>query len=205
MLLRKAFAPVALLAVVLLAACGSTSTASNTNTPSPSSSPSTQASPTQTTVDPCQVVTQAEASQLAGTTYGAGKEDTTSGGAKICWYGAQTLNVFQVLVATASSAAAAQAQWDQEKSQVQAQLEKASAVPGLTITINISDTSLSGADRAAVGTITETYNGHTISGSAIYLLKGPIFFAMVDLVVGHAAPTSAAMEAEAQIALRRLP
>jgi hypothetical protein len=158
-----------------------------------------------TTTDPCQVVTQSEASQLAGTSYGAGKEDTTPSGSKICWYGWQTLNVFQVLVATSPSATAAQAEWDQEKSQVQTQLQKASTVPGLIVTVNISDTTLSGADRAAVGTVNESYHGHTISASALYLLKGAVFLAIVDLVVDHPAPSSAAMESEGQTALGRLP
>ena len=159
----------------------------------------------QTTTDPCQVVTQSEASQLAGTSYGAGKEDTTAGGSKICWYGWQTLNVFQVLVATAPSATAAQAEWDQEKSQVQTQLQKASTVPGLTVTINISETTVPGADRAAVGTVNSSYHGHTISVTAIYLLKGAIFLAIVDLVVDHPAPTGTAMQSEGQTALGRLP
>ena len=204
---RKAVGLASSLAILVLGACASTSTASNTNAPvaQASASPSAQRSAVQTTTDPCQVVTQSEASQLAGTSYGAGTEDTTAGGSKICWYGAQTLNVFEVLVATAPSATAAKAEWDQEKSQVQTQLQKASSVPGLTFTINISDTTLSGADRAAVGTFSETYQGHTISASALYLLKGAIFLAIVDLVVDHPAPITTAMESEGQTALGRLP
>jgi len=158
------------------------------------------------TLDPCQIVTSAEASKLASASYGAGKEDTTQGGGKICWYGAQTLNVLEVLVAVASDPATAQAQWSQEEAQVQSQLQQAlQYAPGVTVSFNLSDTSLSGADRAAVGTFSETFSGHPISGSGIYVLKGATFFAIVDLVVGQAAPSSTAMEGQAQTVLGRLP
>ncbi|MGA7910131.1 MAG: hypothetical protein WCC30_01070 [Candidatus Dormiibacterota bacterium] len=196
-------------AALLVAACGSAPTAAN-NTPALSSSTaaasaSPSASAVATTTDPCQVVTQSEASTLAGTTYGTSKEETTSGGGKICWYGAGTLNVFEVFVGTASSAAVAQSQWDTEKSEIVTQLAKQTNVPGLTLTINESDTSLSGADRAAVGTLSETYGGHTFSASALYALKGATFLAIVDLVVDHPAPATSAMEAQGQTALARLP
>jgi hypothetical protein len=205
---RKVVGLAASAAILVLAGCGSTSTASNTS-PTPSAqasgSPVAEASAVPTTTDPCQLVTQSEASQLAGTSYNAGMEDTTSGGGKICWYGAQTVNVFEVLVATASSAAAAQAQWDSEKSQVSAALQKASSAPGVTVNINVTDTSLSGADRAAVGTFSESGSGHTIAATALYVLKGPVFLAIVDLLVDHAPPTTTAMESEGQTALGRLP
>ena len=199
---RTTFGLIAALAALLLAGCGS-STTSATGTPSASASPSSQATPA--TTDPCQLVTGAEASQLAGTSYGAGKEETTSGGGKVCWYGAQTVNVFEVIIAVASSPSAAQAQWDQEKSMVESQLQQATSEPGLKVSFNIADTSIAGADRAAVGTFTESLGGHTISGTAVYLLKGSAFFAMTDLVLDHPAPTTDAMKAQAQVVIGRLP
>lgn len=190
----------------MLAACASSSTATTTNnTPVAQASPSAQASATATTLDPCQVVTQSEASQLAGTTYAPGTLDTTSAGAKICWYGAQTKNVFEVLVAQAASATAAQAGWDQQKNKVLASVNKATNVPGVSLSVNIADTSITGADRAAAGTMSTTIGGHTLAGSAVYLLKGAIFVAIVDLLLDHSAPAVSAMEAEAVTAVSRLP
>jgi hypothetical protein len=210
---HKVFGLAASLAVLVLAACASSSTATNNNTPpastsqgaQASSSPSASASAATTTLNPCQVVTQSEASQLASTSYAAGTLDTTQSGSQICWYGAQTRNVFEVLVAQASSASAAQSGWDQEKTKVLSSLNKATNVPGVSLTVNISDTSIAGADRAAAGTMSFSIGGHALAGSGVYLLKGATFVAIVNLVLDHAAPTVAAMEAEAQTALGRVP
>ncbi len=160
-----------------------------------------------TTTDPCQVVTQSEASQLTSTSFGPGKEETTSNGSgKLCWYGAQTTDVFEVFITTASSAATAQAQWDAEKANVQSELTKATSAPGVTFSANINDTTLAGADRAASGTLTASYNGHTIAGSVLYMLKGAVFCGIVDIRVdGQAPPSISAMEAQGQTSLGRLP
>lgn len=192
------------LAILTLAACGSTSTAGSTPTPSTSAKASPTVAGPPVAVDPCQVVTQTEASQLAGTTYASSKETTTANG-KYCVYGAQTLNVFDVFVVTASNAAAAQSAWDQEKSQVTNELQQQATSSGLNFTVNITDTSMSGADRAASGTWTGTISGHTFAGSALYFLKGPYFVGIVDIVVDHPAPTVAAMEAQGQTSIGRLP
>src|SRR5260370_40340118 len=108
---RKAVGLASSLAMLVLGACASTGTVSNTNPPvaKASASPSAQRSAVQTTTDPCQVVTQSEASQLAGTSYGAGKEDSTPGGSKICWNGWQPLEDYHVHLATAPSTTATQA------------------------------------------------------------------------------------------------
>lgn len=191
--------------VLVLAACGSTSTA-ETSSPTPSAKASPSAAGTPTAIDPCQLVTQSEASQLAGTTYTSSKEDTaSSGGAKLCWYGAQTLNIFEVLVATASSASVAQSQWDQEKSQVTSELQKEAATPGVTLNVNVVDTTLAGTDRAASGTFSGSVSGHTFAGTAVYFLKGVYFVAIVDLVVDRNPPAVAAMEAQGNTTAGRLP
>ncbi|HEV2218097.1 MAG TPA: hypothetical protein VGV88_11050 [Candidatus Dormibacteraeota bacterium] len=205
---RKSVGLAASLAFLALTACASSSTTVSTS-PTPAASPLAKASPsaagTPTAVDPCQVLTQSEASTLAGTTYASSKQETTSGGAKLCVYGAQTLNVFEVLVATATSATVAQSQWDQEKAQVTSELQKGAATPGLTFTANVSDTTLAGADRAASGTFSGTISGHTLAGTALYFLKGVYFVAIVDIVVDHTPPALAAMEAQGQTSLGRLP
>jgi hypothetical protein len=204
----------ALIGLVLSAgaACGGSTTA-GTSTPTPvSATPSSQQTPSSqptsvaTTTDPCQVVTVSDASTLTGVSYGPGREETTSGGGKICIYGYQTLNVFEVLVGVAPSAASAQAQWASEESTAQAALNKAfTQVPGLKVSLNAGDVTIAGADKAAIATSSATYSGHAFNAAAVYLLKGPIFLTFSDLVLDHPAPSTSAMEKEAQTALGNLP
>jgi hypothetical protein len=120
-------------------------------------------------------------------------------------YGAQTLDVFEVLVATAATPAAAQAAWDQERSQVTAELQKQAAVPGVNFTVNVADASISGADRAATGTFSGTLSGHTFAGTALYCLKGVYYAAITDLVVDRQPPSISAIEAQGTTAIGRLP
>jgi len=206
---------VVLVALVVGACSASTSTSTATGTPAPASTPaptvtpvptSTPAPTTQapspslatgipTTLDPCQLVTSQEASQLAGTSYGAGVEGTTSGGGKTCIYGGQTLNVFNVIVGQAPDVATAQA----GKAAAEAQIQKL-ATKGLLFTELPNF-----ADGAAyfVGGI--TVSGQTINASAIYVLQGTIFFGFSDEALSHPTPTSAALQAQAQTILGRLP
>ncbi len=205
-MLRKSFGLIGGLALILIAGCASSNspTANTSPAPTAAASPSATASPTGTT-DPCQLVTAAEASSLAGASYGAGLKQANTGGSNTCIYGFQTLNVFMVTVAIASDAGTAQAEWAQEETQAQAQMLKGASVPGVTVNISTSDFSLTGADRAAVGTGTASLGGHTIAGAAVYALKGPIFFTFSDLTVDHPAPTSTAMQGQAQTVVTRLP
>ena len=185
------------------------STPTTTPTPSATTAPTASATTAQsaapTSLDPCQLVTATEASSLAGASFPAGTEGTTSGGGRTCVYGAQTTNVFSVLVAQAPDAATAQADWTQEEAKAQSTLEK--GVPsGVTVSLNLSDVSnVAGADRAAVGTGSATISGETIHGSVIYLLKGAAFVYFGDLVLGKAAPATADMEAQATTTLGRVP
>ncbi len=167
-------------------------------------SASTAASGVPVAVDPCQVVTQSEASKLAGVSYGAGKSETLSGGSKMCTYGAQTTDVFNVVVAQASSPAAAQADWAQEQAKAQAEMKKA-VPPGVNFSLKLNDTSVAGADKAATATVNESISGVTLEISAIYLLKGPTFVSFSDLTVGHTAPSASDLETQAQVSLGRVP
>jgi hypothetical protein len=64
--------------------------------------------------------------------------------------------------------------------------------PGLNAKLSVTDVSgLAGADRAAIATYNTTISGQAVGISAIYVLKGAIFFTFSDLVVGQAAPASA--------------
>jgi hypothetical protein len=133
-------------------------------------------------------------------------EETVSGGGQICVYGYQTLNVFEVLIATAPSAESAQAQWAEEESKVQAILNQSiSQAQGLNVSLSVNDVTITAADKAAVGTASATYAGRTFSAAAVYLLKGPVFLSFSDLAVNHPAPSASAMQTEAQTALGRLP
>ncbi len=204
-------------AAVLLAACSGspTPTATPASSPpeaSPTAAPLSTPLPTSAAeatsapiaVDPCQLVTASEASALAGSSFGSGKESTTSGGAKICTYGAATTAVVMVIVAQASDAATAQTNWAQEEAQAQAQL-KQGMPSGANATFDVKDVSVTGADRAAVATATATFGGVTIGISAIYVLKGATFFTFSDLVLGHAAAAEGALEAQATVTLGRVP
>ncbi|MGE5291457.1 MAG: hypothetical protein ACM3ML_30495 [Micromonosporaceae bacterium] len=148
-------------------------------------------------------MTAAEASSLAGATYGAGREETFSGSGKGCVYGYQTLNVFTVEVAQSSSAATAQADFSQEQARAQEALKKLGP-SGVSLHLSAGPVPNLG-DRAARVTGSATLNGQTLGVSGIYVLKGTIFFAFQDVQLGSNAPSAAAMEAEARTVLSRLP
>jgi len=153
-------------------------------------------------VDPCQLVTASEASALAGANFDTG---TYSDNGSTCIYGAQTVNVFMITAAQATDADTAQADWAQDEAKVQS--VSGSSVPaGITVNFNVNDVNdLAGADRAATGQMSLAGQGHAISGSAFYLLKGATFVGFSDLQVGTGAPSSDAMESQAATVLSRLP
>ena len=195
-------------AAALLAACGSSgTTAQTTSTPPAEITPRATASPTPVTIDPCQLVTSGEASQLAGVSFATGREETTpDNGGRTCVYGYQTRNVFTVVVNVAPDAATAQADWSQAEAQAQTYLQQiVSQAGGPAIQVSVSDVSITGADKAAVGTFAEPINGVTIAGSAVYALKGKIFFTFSDLLLGAAPPSTSSMQAQAAIVIGRLP
>ncbi|HEX5241524.1 MAG TPA: hypothetical protein VFW20_11060 [Candidatus Limnocylindrales bacterium] len=199
-------------AAIILGACnsaaspvGSTGTTASQPVPTEASTPTAAASEPEsslpevtavpTAIDPCQVVTQSEASALAGTSFGAGEETTTSGNAKICTYGSQTLNVLNVDVALAPDQATIAA----GEAEVESQLQQ-SVSEGLT------KTDLTGiGDKAVYLAASQTISGQTVSVAAIYVVKGLTFLAISDVVAGSPAPTLAALQAQATTSLSRLP
>jgi hypothetical protein len=203
---RPTIALVAGLSLALLAACSASTSTSGGPTVSASPTASVSAStptisaselPTgvPTTLDPCQLVTSQEASQLSGASYGAGVEGTTSGNGKTCVYGAQTLNVFNVIVGQAADVATAQAGKAAAEAALQQQANNA-----------IQFTTLpTFADGAAYVSESVTVSGQTYNIAAFYALKGTVFFGFSDLALNHAAPTAAALQAQAQTMLGRLP
>jgi hypothetical protein len=169
-------------------AAGTTSSAS----PSPSSISDTGVA---TSLDPCQLVTQSEASTLAGTSFGKGKEET-SGNGKQCVYGAQTKNVFTVELGQSQDASTASAEWAQAQSQAKSAVT-AKLPPGVHVTLNTRNAAGIG-DKAATVFGSTTLGGVTVGFSGAYVLKGATFFAFQDLVVGQRPPSIAALTAEAK-------
>jgi hypothetical protein len=216
-MVRTTLTALTVLAIGALAACGASSGATSPTpvptavaTPTPTAAP-TVAPPTPTAtavataIDPCALVTASEASQLAGATFGAGEEKTYSGNGKGCVYGANTLNVFTVIVAVASDASTAAADWATEESEAKTEL-LSSLPPGDNVNFNLDDVSnVAGADQAAAGTGSATISGQTLNLSAIFVLKGVDFFTFSDAALGHPTPTISAMETQAETTIGRLP
>jgi hypothetical protein len=61
------------------------------------------------------------------------------------------------------------------------------------------------ADGATMGQLNTSLSGIAITGSAIGVLKGTIFFGFSDVVKGAAAPSATAVQTEATTVLGRLP
>jgi hypothetical protein len=170
-------------------------TSSPSATDSPPSSPTSSPVGTQNTFDPCQLVTRSEASAMAHSSFGPGKEE----GNKIrheCVYGAQTPNVLSVIVLTGASSGDAQAEWNQLLAEAKsgagqsANLLTLTPDPGLT-------------DRGEWVELNLSQIGVDARGLAF--LKGSVGVYMIDLVRGAAAPSRDAFTAEAQTVLTRLP
>ncbi len=174
--------------------------------PSASAAPSAPLSPlasgVPTNLDPCQLVTQSEASALAGATFGPGEEEAGGGDQKNCVYGSQTTNVFTVAVGQATSVKEAQAEWAQ--AQAQAQSFIATQLPaGVHINLDTSNSAGIG-DKAANLTGSVVIEGKTIAFSGIYVLTGSVFFAITDLALGSTPPSASAMQAQAVTTLGRV-
>ncbi len=147
-----------------------------------STAATTEPSAVATDIDPCQLITAADAGKLAGATFGAGKESETAGHAKMCVYGAQTKNVFTVTVAIAPSTDVAKA----EETAVINQLKDTAKQAGpnaleTSVVPNFAD----GTDAV----IMKMGPVLGINGAAIYVLRGTTFFGFSDVVVGGNAPT----------------
>jgi hypothetical protein len=144
-----------------------------------------------TTLDPCQLVPQGEAAALAHSSFGPGREETDPGGGKRCIYGYQTHNVFTVIVVQAATVEQAQA----EKAKLLADVDQQ-----IGATLNLTHVPGLGDDAV---TVHSPLNG-LIAVSGVYVLQGTVGFALVDALNGTP-PTTAALIAQAQTVLGRLP
>ena len=181
--------PVAAPVVSPSASSGDITASSAPETPGPTAVP--------TALDPCQLVTPAEASKLTGATFSAGHESTTEGHGKICSYGQEGV-VFEVMVGVAPDEATAKA-GEQDAIGL---LQKAAA-NGLKLT------QLPGfADGVDAATLTgsKTFAGQTVAATAVYLLKGTTFVGISDIAtLGAKAPSEQQMLDQAKVSLGRLP
>ena len=167
---------------------------------SPTAEGATQPASTATALDPCVLVPPEEASSVAGATYTQGQEETTpDGGGKRCVYGSNTTNVFEVEVAQASDVATAQQYRDSYMADIQSQAAQF-ASQGLVVT-PVPDF----ADGAVQATLSVTYAGHSIGGSAFAFLKGTVFVGMSDITRDTPAATIDTLKTEATTIMGRLP
>jgi hypothetical protein len=157
---------------------------------SPPSSPQGQA----TSLDPCQLVTQGEASSMANASFGPGKEEA-SGIGKRCVYGAQTPNVLTVFVQQGATTEDAQAEWDQLLAEAKQGAGQAANLIQLTPESGI-------ADRAEW--VELNLDSIHVAGRGLAFLSGTVGVYMVDLVRDGAAPTRTAMSDQANTVLGRL-
>jgi len=168
----------------------------------PSEAPPEPPGPTAvaTTIDPCEVVPPAEASKLAGSTFGPTKATTMSNNGRLCGYARGGL-LLNVMVTQAADAATAKAQEPAFK----AEIEQQAAEGGLgDMKLTELPDFQPGVD-AAVMTASNTVNGLPVKGIAFFALKNAVLLAITDVSFGGTAPTAAAMEDEAKVALGRLP
>jgi hypothetical protein len=193
---QSATEPASVAATASAASSAATSAAASPNAASSQSAVATS-------LDPCQIVPASEASAVAGTTFGAGREEPSGTDGRRCVYGSETTNVFSVIVGQADTAADAEADYSQEEAAAQSAITK--QVPS-GVKFNEHTQDVSGlADRATVVNGSVTMGAESIAASAIYLLKGAVFLSFSDVVVGSNGPTAAALEAEASKALARVP
>lgn len=150
-------------------------------------------------LDPCQLISSAEASKLTGATFGQGTEGTIAGGVNSCTYGAQATNLFFVEVIQAADKATADKAEKDFLDTLNANVQNLTN-QGLTVTQIPTF-----ADGAVYADASITAMGTQVDGSAFAFRKGNIFFGFSDVVIGGVAPTQALAQAEAQTVLGRLP
>jgi hypothetical protein len=138
--------------------------------------------PTAGDIDPCALLTQAEASTLMGKSLSAGVS-TLVDQDRVCTFNSGTSEVKLILAPPAPDAATAQADWDAELAQ---------APSGITLA------TVPGFDRAAYGSGASV----GVSVSAMFVIQGNHFF---DLYCGFPACSPAASVTAAQLIVGRLP
>jgi hypothetical protein len=221
---RRAVAALAIVAVASVGACTSGTSpsalasavanaslppvASATATTSPSTAPASEApsesalpSAVATDIDPCQLITSADASALTGVTFGAGKESTENN-VRMCTYAAPGPNLFSVEVAIAPDVATAKAAEAAQEKDLQTQASDLASL-GLTVTklpnfAPNTDAALMQGGMSA--------GGQSIAARAMFVLRNVTFFGFSDVAVnGGQPPSEQKMKDEAMTLLGKLP
>jgi hypothetical protein len=172
-----------------------TSEGTATTEPSESAGPSAVA----TDIDPCQLITAADASTLAGVTFGAGKAHTTENNVKSCVYAAGT-TVFTVEVAVAPDEATAKAAEAGAEKDLEDQGSKMSNA-------GVKVTKLPGFAPNTDAALMEASVTAPIQfdARAMFLLKNTIFAGFSDIALNGTAPSADAMKAQAMTVISKLP
>jgi hypothetical protein len=142
-----------------------------------------------TTLDPCQIVTQQEASALTGVSFGPGKQ-LQGALSTSCLYGAGSKNVFRVDVVRGTID-----QVNQYRDQVTAEIETGDADGG-----HLNKSSVSGlGDEATAYTLT----GSVLNVSSLFVIQATVALYLVNEVAGTPVPTTQ-LTNEARTALSRI-
>jgi len=181
----------ALVIPLVISACGSAP-----GTPAPT----VTFAPKQANLDACQLMPKEEASALAGTTFGDGKDQVTATGKSSCIYSV-TSYLVMMEVFPEKDAATAKADGQQALQEVQS---------GTGGGDNDQPMNLTQLPNFADGGFLADFSGSdpslTLSGIGMGFLSGTtyVYFA-VEVQGGGSAPSSAAMQSEATQVLGRLP
>jgi len=177
------------------------------DTPTPEPAASEAASPeasaaeataVPTSIDPCTIVTVDEVNKLTGANFKAGKSETETNNVKRCTYSEEGVS-FMVTAAVAPDVATAQ------KNEADTKADLEANAPGFPYKLTELPGFAPGADAALVEGSAD-FNGTTLSGVAIYVLRNTTFFALTDIsTLGAKAPSATQMEDQAKVTLGRVP
>ena len=151
-----------------------------------------------TSIDPCKIVTVDEVNKLTGSDFSSGQAETETNNVKRCNYGQEGVD-FMVTAAVAPDVATA------KKNEADTKADLEANAPGFPYKLTELPNFAPGADAALVEGSAK-FNGTTISGVAIYVIRGTTFFAITDIAtLGAKAPTAEQMEDQAKVTLGRVP
>jgi hypothetical protein len=154
-----------------------------------------------TDIDPCQLITQDEASSFVGVKFAAGKESDTDKNVKMCSYAGPGPNIFSVEVAIAPDEATAKAAEAAQEKDLDAQA-------GQLADLNLSVTKLPGfADDtdAAILQGSLAQGPIAVDARAMFVLRGTTFFAFSDVAVNGKAPSEQKFRDKAMELLGKVP
>jgi hypothetical protein len=151
-----------------------------------------------TAIDPCQLITAAEAGQMVGVTFGAGKEHEGANHVKSCTYTSGT-NTFTVDVAVAPDEATAKTAENQAVSAIESnQGLKDAGMKETKLTNFAPGTDALILDGQVKGQI-------SLAARALMLLKGVTYVGFSDLAIGGDVPSQDAFKNEAMTVISRIP